>query len=582
MIVPGNRDPNRTSTTDAASAEKLKSLQESGDYMQAAAEAEKLGLFSQASDLYARIWMYQEAASSAQKAGLLKKALEYAIESRDQKLVSDAKERLLNAEENGAQLAAEIFLDKGKTKESAFLFSKIGKTERAIGLFKKSGAYLDAAVLCIEKTRYREALDFLQKALLRADSSQEESQIHNLFARVFESQGELFKAVSHLQKSISLFPDESIAFERLVQTFLAMDLRHAARDALMTGRKLFPTLPASLEGMRASTLDPTVNDFPGSNAKLGGLLAGRYELLKEIGAGSTGRVYQAKDHSSGTQVALKVLHSGHSKTTDSFKRFAREADITASIQHPNIVKTHDFVPELGFLAMEFMEGGSLSARLKSGESLPVSTCESIALDLLDGLQHAHQHGVVHRDIKPQNIFLTAGGRAKIGDFGTAHLLEFGVTQTGGLIGTLAYIAPEQITGAPLTVAADLYSLGVVLFRCLTGRLPFQGPDFIAQHMGTDIPLIEPAQQGSKGLSEEQCKFWNAFLSSVMAKAPGERETEIPRLKRQIREGKQAGNPATVLQLPKAKLRKSRFSRSRRFRGKSNRSAEVSNAKVSSI
>ena len=107
----------------------------------------------------------------------------------------------------------------------------------------------------------------------------------------------------------------------------------------------------------------------------------------------------------------------------------------------------------------------------------------MALEIIGGLEAAHHRGVVHRDIKPANIFFDARGTAKLGDFGVAHLVDLGQTQTGGLIGTLAYMSPEQITGAPITIAADLYSLGITLFEALTGRLPFLGPDFVAQHLG---------------------------------------------------------------------------------------------------
>src|SRR6202022_4621278 len=105
----------------------------------------------------------------------------------------------------------------------------------------------------------------------------------------------------------------------------------------------------------------------------------------------------------------------------------------------------------------------------------------------DGLQAAHSYGIIHRDIKPQNIFFTATTQAKLGDFGVAHLQDLGATQTAGFIGTLAYMAPEQISGAPLTFAADIYALGVTAFQMSTGRLPFCGPDFVGQHLGEAPP-----------------------------------------------------------------------------------------------
>ena len=121
----------------------------------------------------------------------------------------------------------------------------------------------------------------------------------------------------------------------------------------------------------------------------------------------------------------------------------------------------------------------------------------MALDIIGGLEAAHHRGVVHRDVKPANIFFDARGTAKLGDFGVAHLVDLGQTQTGGLIGTLAYMSPEQITGAPISIAADLYALGVTLFEALTGRLPFLGPDFVAQHLGEAPPPASAVARGRR-------------------------------------------------------------------------------------
>src|SRR5690606_10669846 len=150
--------------------------------------------------------------------------------------------------------------------------------------------------------------------------------------------------------------------------------------------------------------------------------------------------------------------------------------------------------DFGYLVMEYMIGGSLDRRID--RRLGPGPVRRLAADLLSGLERAHRRGVIHRDIKPANVFFDARGSAKRGDFGVAHLLDLGQTQTGGLIGTLAYMAPEQITGAPLTIAADLYALGVTLYEALVGRLPLLGPDFVAQHLGEIPPLASSvAAQG---------------------------------------------------------------------------------------
>ncbi|HEU5057694.1 MAG TPA: protein kinase, partial [Kofleriaceae bacterium] len=169
----------------------------------------------------------------------------------------------------------------------------------------------------------------------------------------------------------------------------------------------------------------------------------------------------------------------------------------------------------------------------------------LVADVLAGLEAAHRRGVIHRDIKPANIFYDARGTGTIGDFGVAHLLDLGQTQTGGLIGTLAYMSPEQITGAPLTVAADLYSFGVTLYECLTGRLPFLGPDFVAQHLG-EVPPV-PSE-----LVTDLAPGWDPVLARLLAKDPAERYETVEDLRRAIAGLDAAGAaPPRALELPRA-------------------------------
>jgi serine/threonine-protein kinase len=150
----------------------------------------------------------------------------------------------------------------------------------------------------------------------------------------------------------------------------------------------------------------------------------------------------------------------------------------------------------------------------------------MAMDIIGGLEAAHHRGVVHRDIKPANIFFDARGTAKLGDFGVAHLVDLGQTQTGGLIGTLAYMSPEQITGAPISIAADLYSVGVTLFEALTGRMPFLGPDFVAQHLGEPAPA-------PTSIAPQLAPGWDAILADLLVKNPRERTPTLADLRRQL-------------------------------------------------
>jgi serine/threonine-protein kinase len=209
-----------------------------------------------------------------------------------------------------------------------------------------------------------------------------------------------------------------------------------------------------------------------------------------------------------------------------FERFAREAQLSQTLRHPSLVEVYEVSIDLGFLVMELLHGGSLAQRLAQGDRLSGQQVRRMAIELVDGLSAAHHRGIIHRDVKPANVFFDSRGTAKLGDFGVAHLVDLGQTQTGGLIGTLAYMSPEQITGAPITVAADLYCLGVTLFEALTGRLPFLGPDFVAQHLG-ETPVAPTEFDASIAPA------WNAMLARLMMKNPSDRTPSLVELRAEL-------------------------------------------------
>jgi len=194
------------------------------------------------------------------------------------------------------------------------------------------------------------------------------------------------------------------------------------------------------------------------------------------------------------------------------------------LRHPNVVRLVDFNEDLGFMAQEFMSGGTLAQRLQ--RDLPLTACRDITLQLLSGLAAAHQRGIVHRDIKPSNIFFDAAGAVKLGDFGVAHLQDSGQTQTGAFIGTLAYMAPEQITGADLTFACDLYALGVLLHRMVTGRLPFEPPDLVGQHLGSEPPRPSTVREGLP-------VAYDQVILRCLAKNPAQRHPSLDALRRAV-------------------------------------------------
>ena len=204
------------------------------------------------------------------------------------------------------------------------------------------------------------------------------------------------------------------------------------------------------------------------------LSGGRYRLEETLGYGGMAVVYLARDVELDRPVALKLLGE-HAAADSSFrKRFVREARVAAKLVHPNIVQVFDAGEDHGrpFIVMEYVDGESLADVLQRRRKLPPQEVVDVALQVCGGLEHAHEGGVVHRDVKPANLLRRADGTVKIADFGIARAAEATkLTRVGTVLGTAAYLSPEQAAGEEVTAAADIYSLGVVLYELLTGETP---------------------------------------------------------------------------------------------------------------
>jgi serine/threonine-protein kinase len=229
---------------------------------------------------------------------------------------------------------------------------------------------------------------------------------------------------------------------------------------------------------------------------VGERIADRYELEEVVGHGGMSTVYKAHDSLLERNVALKVLHQQYNEDEDFVERFKHEARSVAQLQHPNIVTVIDRGEEDGrqFIVFEFIDGENLKELVVRKGRLGLRDALEITHEIARGLAFAHDHGLIHRDVKPQNVLLNGDGRAKVTDFGIARSLDVdhGVTQTGTILGTSNYIAPEQASGQPVDVHTDVYSLGIVLYEMLTGELPFPGDSFVAiamKHIQEPSPNI---------------------------------------------------------------------------------------------
>ena len=234
----------------------------------------------------------------------------------------------------------------------------------------------------------------------------------------------------------------------------------------------------------------------------GRVLAGRYRLLAPIGAGASGRVYVADDVRLRRRVAIKVLHAALAEDAGFIRRFRAEAQVAASLHHPNVMAVFDWGDdEVPFMVLELLTGGSLRSLLDSGARLTTSQAVHVGRQVTSALEFAHARGVVHRDIKPANLLFDEHGIVRVADFGLARALaEASWTEpAGAVVGTVRYAAPEQATGAPLDGRADLYSLAIVLTESVTGAVP----DIAETAIGTlaaraSTPLIAPLALGRLG------------------------------------------------------------------------------------
>ena len=270
---------------------------------------------------------------------------------------------------------------------------------------------------------------------------------------------------------------------------------------------------------------------------------GRYRLDEQLGSGGSAEVWRGTDERLRRPVAIKLLHPHLLRDETERGRFDREARAAAALSHPGIVTVYDIDPSAAgpAIVFELVEGATLSERLARGPLAPGEAAR-IAAELADALQHAHERGVVHRDVKPGNVLLDRDGRARLADFGIARVIEqeAAALTTADLIpGTLGYLAPERLAGAEATASADLYALGVVLYEMVTGHPPFQAVTLLA--------LAEAQQRGpapAEGVPPTLEALWRDALQADPTKRPRDAAAMAVRL-RAVADRHRKGTTAAV-------------------------------------
>jgi serine/threonine protein kinase len=290
---------------------------------------------------------------------------------------------------------------------------------------------------------------------------------------------------------------------------------------------------------------------PPSGLVPGVVAGGRYRIVRTIGSGGMGEVFEAEDTVVGGRVALKALRADRASSPNAIERLRREIALARKVTHPNVCRTHDLGDHEGrvFLTMELLEGETLATRIARGR-LAIEDARAIADQLIAGLGAAHAAGVVHRDFKSANVVMV-GKRAVVTDFGLARSEvsdEANLTGDAAMLGTAAYMAPEQVQARPATAASDIYALGVVLFEMTTGVLPFRGDSPIATaslRLTTDPPR-------AASLRPDLPPAWDAAIARCLERHPGDRFASAERVAAAMRDDTPIAPPR-----PRSRPRRSR-------------------------
>lgn len=250
----------------------------------------------------------------------------------------------------------------------------------------------------------------------------------------------------------------------------------------------------------------------------GSIVDKRYRVLRRLGSGGMADVWLAEDTHLQRQVALKVLHSRFLQDQQFVERFQREAEHAAGLQHPNIVAVFDRGQDDGvnYIAMRYVEGPTLKELIERG--LTPEQAVALVRQVLEGARFAHRNGIVHRDLKPQNVIVDQEGKAVVTDFGIARAGVSEITQTGSVMGTPQYLSPEQAQGFEVTPVSDLYSIGVILYEALCGRVPFEGESAVAVAM----KQVSETPQRPSSINPQVSPALDAVVMRALEKDPGQR------------------------------------------------------------
>lgn len=513
-----------------------------GDYERAASNIQRVGDTRTAARHYELVGKYERAALLYEEMGEIPRAAKCYANAGQPLKAAQLYEQL-----GEDLLAAEFYEQAGEHKQAGQLFRDLEQNERAVENWEKhleehpddpQTAYALAQIYA-ETARYNEAIKVLQSI---QEVPEYRRNVLRLMAECFIEKGLYEVAADRLMEALGpqwkpqrdnldLIYDLGIAYERagrleeakdLFSKILAVDYYY--RDVLQKLEKTRERLTAARqETQLAAVATPNMPDpFAVTATGKAEKESLRYKIIRKLGQGGMGVVYLALDTRLGRYVAWKVLPAHLAGNPEFQRRLLQEACAIAHIMHPHIVAVYDVVtnPNECFLTMEYVDGPSLRAVLSREKKLPPALALRYAHQMASALAAAHRAHIIHRDVKPENVMIaSATDDVKMVDFGLARLAEdANITREGCVVGTVSYMAPEQIMGQKVDGRADLYSLGVVLFEMLAGRPPFVGENVLAQHLHVPAPPLADLVSDVPAAVEE-------FVQRCLAKNPDERPSD---------------------------------------------------------
>jgi eukaryotic-like serine/threonine-protein kinase len=450
---------------------------------QAATRANDLGLFADACRLWERACRYEDAAKAALAAGDPARAMELASRSGNAACEASAVAALAETPELAARTAEKLG-DLGRPAAAGRLFLALAEPKRAAAEFERAAAWLDAARAHESAGDPRSAARCLDTAI---DGDGSNSTARLALGSLLMRHGRAEPAIRALQQIPEAAPERAAALPILASALGSLGMSEAAREI------------ESEMAKRGVAATPTTGP-PASSEADDTVLFGRYRVTAQVARTPTARVFCAMDQLNGEQVAVKIFAAStlSGSGRDALKRFEREAVVLGQLRHPSIVPLRAFIPDGPAVVLAWMAGGSL-ADLLAGSTLSPARAVEIACAVLGALAEAHRRGILHRDIKPANVLFDSAGAVHLADFGTAHVSDAAATVTSGVIGTLAYMAPEQRSGRPANAKSDIYGVGALLWHALTGAPPGAQLGFLSDELGDRhreiaMRLVAPEQE----------------------------------------------------------------------------------------